>query len=56
MEITLMDELVMKTQNYWVSGLSVSSGILMLENTFQKLDPFIFSGDGRKKPTLLGPL
>jgi hypothetical protein len=43
------------TQNYWVSGLSPSSGILNIR-TFRKLDPFPFSGKGGGEThTLLDP-
>jgi hypothetical protein len=44
------------TQNYWVFGLFLLSGIL--ENTtFRKLDLFPSSGEGGEKtPTQLGPL
>jgi hypothetical protein len=38
-----------KVQNYWVSGLWPSSS----DTTFQKLDLFPFTGEGRKIPTLL---
>jgi hypothetical protein len=44
-------------QSYWVSGLCPSSGILNTGNTtFLKLDQFPSSDEGRKIPTLLGPL
>jgi hypothetical protein len=46
--------MVCNTQNYWVSALCLSSGIL--NTTFRKLGPFPSSGEGRKTPTLLGPL
>jgi hypothetical protein len=46
--------MVYMTQNYWDFGHYPLSRILKIENKmFQKLDP---SGDGRKTPTLLGPL
>jgi hypothetical protein len=45
------------TQNYWVSGLCPSRGILNNFNAvFRKLDPFSSSGEGREAPTLMGPL
>jgi hypothetical protein len=48
--------MVYNTQNYWVFGLSPSSGIL--ENTtFRKLDLFPSSGeDGGEDTYLFGPL
>jgi hypothetical protein len=42
-------------QNYWVSGLCPSSGILTFL-TFRKLNLFTSSGEGRETPTVLGPL
>jgi hypothetical protein len=49
--------MVCNAQNYWVSGLCPSSGILnTTEKTFRKLDLFPSSGEGKKTPTLLGPL
>jgi hypothetical protein len=42
--------MVYNTQNYWGSRLCPSS------ETFWKMDLFSFSGEGRKMPTLLGPL
>jgi hypothetical protein len=54
--------MVYNAQSYWDSGLCSASGILKkkkIENTtFQKLDLFQFSCEGKKKktPTLLGPL
>jgi hypothetical protein len=42
------------TQNYWVSGLCPTSGVL--NTTFRKPGLFPSSGEGRKTLTLLGPL
>jgi hypothetical protein len=46
------------TQNYWATGLWLSPGFLNIQEntTFQKLDLFPFSGEGRETHTLLGPL
>jgi hypothetical protein len=45
------------TQNCWGSGLCPSSGTLKSrKHNFQKLDLFLPSDEGRKAPTLLGPL
>jgi hypothetical protein len=46
----------MEIQDYWGSELCPSSGIKKLEQTFQKLNLFPFSDEGRKTPTLLGPV
>jgi hypothetical protein len=44
------------TQYYWGSGPCPSSGIKKLECNISKRDLFPSSGEGRKTPTLLGPL
>jgi hypothetical protein len=50
--------MVYSTQNYWIFGLFLSLGILRNGNTtFQKLDLFPSSGEGREKtPTQVGSL
>jgi hypothetical protein len=51
--------MVSNAQDYWVSGLCLSSGLLntLVENIkFRKLDLFPSSGEGRETPTLLDPL
>jgi hypothetical protein len=48
--------MVCNTQNYWVSWLCPSSTFLnTIKTTFQKLDLFLSSGEGKGTPTL-GPL
>jgi hypothetical protein len=48
--------MVYDTQNYCGSGLCPLSVIKKLEQMFRKLDLFLSSGEGRKIPTVLGPL
>jgi hypothetical protein len=44
-------------QNYWVLGFCPPSGILKLGNTmFRKLGLFLFSGEERETPTVVGSL
>jgi hypothetical protein len=45
--------MVYNNLNYWISGHRPSSRIIILEKaTFQKLDLFLSSGEGRVIPTL----
>jgi hypothetical protein len=47
--------IVYNTQDYWVFGLCPLSGILQ-NKTFQKLDLFLYSGEGVEDINQLGPL
>jgi hypothetical protein len=49
--------MVCNTQNYLVSGLCSSSGIVnTTKHNISETGSVLFSGDGWETPTLLGPL